>query len=368
MRRTIVLTLLIITGISLGILIQTDPGYLLISYRSFSFETTLWFALLSFLLLMALLHYFFKILHRIISSPSRIKRWMAHRQIKQTEACTHLAIDAFLQHDWRSAINHANNAAKSSKKPSQMELFSALCASLANRHNHARELLMNSSELNLNQRIVDAALLLKEKKFDLAKLQLQHLQQEKPYHPGITRLLLQSYQALHAWKAMQDLSLIARKHQILEIDEQLHYEITAIWHLLKQIESAPEIDELWQTIPRNLKQDPMLIAAYLESLAKFELWDDLSKKVKKLVGKPPELSILITALPLCYHDSKSTLKWLESLEKKNEPSADLYHLKAACLEAQGLQAKAKKMIEDGLALNPNHPQLLSMASKAKLLT
>ena len=180
MKRILLLSLLVIFSIGLGLIIQLDPGYLLISYQSVTYETTLWFAFLSIITLMIACTIALKLIKRVLSSPTRIKRWIRYRQQKQAESCTHLAIESFIQYDWRGAINHAKNAAKSSKNPEQMQLFSALCASLADHHEYARELLLNYNQLNLSQRIVDATLLFNEDKLDLAKLQLQQLQQENP--------------------------------------------------------------------------------------------------------------------------------------------------------------------------------------------
>lgn len=360
MKRTLLLILLVTVGVSLGLLIQMDPGYLLVSYQSMTFETTLWFALLSLIAVISLGVITLKLFKRIITSPARIRRWMAYRQEKQAESCTHLALDSFLQHDWQNAINHAKNAAKSSNKPEQMQLFAAICASLSNRHDYARDLLLNHQKLDLTQRIVDATLLINESKWDIAKLQLKQLQQERPYHAGISRLLLQTYQALSAWQPMQDLALIARKHQLLEANEQRHFDTTALWHLFALAETQEAIDSLWAKVSRDLKNEPIIIAAYLEALGRTQQWDSLSKKIKKYVTSPHDKLILKTALPLCQHDSKAIMKWITNLEKKFEPHANFFWLKAECLRTQDLAAMAKAEAQKGLELTPDHAELIAL--------
>ena len=358
MKRTILILLLVILGFCLGLLIQTDPGYVLFSYGSTTIETTLWFALFALAGTLFLIFVTAKIFSHILTSPFQIKKWMSHRKQKQQEACTHLAIEAFLESDWRNAINHAQNASHSSKKSGMMSLFASTIASLSHQHHEARQLLMTDTELSLTHRIVDASLLLRENKLDMAKLQLQHLQQEKPYHAGISRLLLEVYEKSQAWRSMRDLATICKKHQLLPLEEQRHYEIQSNTSLLAQIESLEEAEALWYSINRETKKEPQIIAAYLETLGRLNEFEQLSKKVRKMIGKPPEKEILLTARPLCTKESKATLKWLENLENKFGPSADLYLLKALCLKAQNLSAMALKLVEQGLALDPLHKELL----------
>ncbi len=360
MRRTLLISLLVIFSISLGLLIQMDPGYLLISYQSATYETTLWFAFLSLAAVAIVLTILLKLIRRVISSPARVKRWMNYRQQKQADSCTHLAIESFIQQDWRSAVNHAKNAAKSSKKPEQMQLFSALCASMADHHEDARELLLNHGQINLSQRIVDASLLINEDKLDLAKLQLQQLQQEKPYHAGIARLLLQTYKKQAAWQAMLDLALIARKHQLLEPQEQTKFETSALWHLFSRTEHYEDIEKLWVKTSRELKKDSIVISAYLEALGRKEQWSILSKKVKKLIINPHDKLMMKAALPLCHNDSKNTMKWLCNLERKHDSSAHIHWLKAECLSAENLTAMASEEVKKGLQSDPSHQDLIKL--------
>ena len=144
---------------------------------------------------------------------------------------------------------------------------------------------------------------------------------------------------------MLDLVLIAKKHQLLEPQEPIKFETTALWHLFSCLESYEEIEKLWTKTSRDIKKDPIVISAYLDALGRQEQWDTLAKKAKKLILAPYDTLMMKAAIPLCQYDSKGTMKWLCNLERKYDSHPNIHWLKAECLKAENLTAMAHEEIK-----------------------
>lgn len=103
MKACLGLTLLLAAALSLGLLVQRDPGYILINYRHLSIETSLWFAvgamITAFVVLLGLIH--------LIKQPRLLSQqwsaWRAKRQARKHGRHMHRALGACLTHDWKTA-------------------------------------------------------------------------------------------------------------------------------------------------------------------------------------------------------------------------------------------------------------------------
>jgi HemY protein len=139
MKACLGLTLLLAAALSLGLLVQRDPGYILINYRHLSIETSLWFAvgamITAFAVLLGLIH--------LIKQPRLLSQqwsaWRAKRQARKHGRHMHRALSACLTHDWKTAQRALAKLARSRYPHS---LLYRICLAYLSHHTE------NSSQCN----------------------------------------------------------------------------------------------------------------------------------------------------------------------------------------------------------------------------
>lgn len=80
MRRIFLLLLLcLLAGVGLLSLIESDPGYVLISYGLITIETSLWVGLIILLVLYVLFYYLWRFLLRVLATRNALSEWLSLR-------------------------------------------------------------------------------------------------------------------------------------------------------------------------------------------------------------------------------------------------------------------------------------------------
>ncbi len=91
MRRIFLLLLLcLLAGVGLVALIESDPGYVLISYGLTTIETSLWVGLLILLVFNVIFYYLWRFLSRVLATRNALSEWLGarayHRELAQLES------------------------------------------------------------------------------------------------------------------------------------------------------------------------------------------------------------------------------------------------------------------------------------------
>jgi len=95
MRRLFLLILLtLLSAVGLVALIETDPGYVLISYGLTTIETSLWVGLLLLLLFYAVVFVILRLLGRLLSTRDLVAGWASSRSYSRQLAKAQMQLDA----------------------------------------------------------------------------------------------------------------------------------------------------------------------------------------------------------------------------------------------------------------------------------
>lgn len=80
MRRLFILLLIcLLAGVGLVALIETDPGYVLVSYGLTTIETSLWVALLLLFVFNLAFYYLWRFLHKLLATRGAFSQWLSLR-------------------------------------------------------------------------------------------------------------------------------------------------------------------------------------------------------------------------------------------------------------------------------------------------
>jgi HemY protein len=94
---------LLILSVWLGLKISQDPGYALFTYRHWSMEMPLWFALVAFFIFLFLFYGILRFFDSIDFSIYRFKNWLRWRRKYKSYSKTNRGLIELIEGHWKSA-------------------------------------------------------------------------------------------------------------------------------------------------------------------------------------------------------------------------------------------------------------------------
>lgn len=393
------LLLLLLAGAWLGQLMIQDPGYVLLSYRNTTVETSLWVLLLMAIVGFALLHWLLNLLQRARLPAQRLRNWRGQRNQRIAQSRTLKGLMALSEGDWRRAQRALTQAAERSEQPLINYLAAAKAAHEQGDAGAADSLLQKAraatpkAEVAIG--IVQAQIQLARGQYEPALATLLQLKKRAPKHSYVLRLLKQAYQNLNDWQGLQQLLPELRRQEALPLDQIRALELEVARHLLSasldklpaEAESKARLHALaltWQNLPPSCTHNAGLIADYARLVADSgnpneaekllrerirQEWDDdlvtvygciassdphrQLETAKSWVGKHPDnaaLELTLGRLSMLNQLWGSATKHLES-SLKLQPDAQAYAELSRLLASLGQQERAGKLSASGFELS-----------------
>ncbi len=275
MIRFLTLFLVLLFAVGLGIQLNRDPGYLLIALNHWTMETTVWVALIALLIAFFLLHTVLSLLAKLSKGPSAFRQWRAKRRALKAQAKTRQGLIEFSEGYWSQAQNHLIKALPDTDSPLLNYLTAARAAQeMGNnqlRDNYLREAQQSMPDAKIAVELTQAQLQLANQQWEQALATLRHLQDLAPRHPYVLKLLMQLYKEVKDWPQLIDLLPELKRNQVVtktafeKLQQQTY--LQAMSDLAKH--GQPEaLTKMVTNLPRNLVNDPQLMAIYAQFLLK----------------------------------------------------------------------------------------------------
>src|SRR3989338_4567910 len=231
MIKVVLLFVLLLASVWLGIHLQQDSGYVLLAYKHWTVETTLWVAFFALLLLFVLLHLLLNLTRKILRSPgywqhqvSRHRRWKAQKMTRQ-------GLIEFSEGYWQKAKNHLIKALPNTDTPLLNYLTAARAAQNMGDHqlrdDYLREAQQSMPEAKIAVELTQAELQLANQQLEQALATLRHLHDLAPHHPYVLKLLVQIYQEIGDWTQLLNLLPALKKYKVLGSSEYEQLQIQA---------------------------------------------------------------------------------------------------------------------------------------------
>ena len=81
MRRLFAITLIaLLMGVGVVAIIETDPGYVLVSYGYYTLETSLWVGLFLLFLLVLVVYWTLRLVYRLLGGQRTFMSWLGNRK------------------------------------------------------------------------------------------------------------------------------------------------------------------------------------------------------------------------------------------------------------------------------------------------
>lgn len=375
MKRWIVyFLLLLLFSIWLGLKVQADPGMVFIRYQHWSLETTLWFALLAFLILWVVLHSLGAILNALICMPKGISNYFDQRARRKSQQEMLTGFTLLLEENGSSAEKYFVKAAKQKNLPFMNYLLAAQAAQLQQNESKRLRYLEKASNYAVDSDLKEAlvlfeiqqALIMGRETTVLSKL--MPLYEKKPRSPVLLKTLKQVYLKMENWQALY--GLLPKLKKVLPQGEFQKLQCQVYEALLREMVSEHKdlnhLLDFWKKIPAVCRSNENVLIAYVEGL----MYHGACLEAEKL---------LISAMKHQYHKTlfayyadfqskreDKQIALLESVWAKHKEDADLLFYLGRWYAQHRLWGKAEDYLTQSLAMNPHQEKALFELGKVFL--
>ena len=304
-RFNLYLVMGLLVGAMLASLIADDAGYVLLRWRGWQLETSVWLAMglgVLLALIFALLREFLRSTLRI---PSRLRHWLGLRSVRGAQRQTDKGLAAFFEGRWDVAERALRKVQVSERRTVLHPLYAAIAAGRKGDHDRA-QLVLSSAESAAETPghlvlMARAECQMAMGNFDQARQVLGGLSSDAQVLPQAKKLRAQLAYAQKAW--MELISLTSDLHGRHLVPEALInlWEREAYQALLSDNDCpSAELLKLWRQAPPGLtERGSELWAALCRTLTARSEWESLCKVMTERLGSHCEAASCdaVQALP-----------------------------------------------------------------------
>lgn len=276
MNRTFLLFLLaILVAAVLGLVVAQEAGYVLIAWKGFRYESTLWVFLALGVALWALLAGVRLLLGLMGASGRLVNPWSGRNRARRVQLAAQRGLLELAAGRWSQALRLLRRAAEQGSQPLVAYLAAARAASELGEHATADQLLEQARQREPKAAVavalVQAQLQMARGADREALATLLPVRDKYPRHPYALRLLQQLYLRLEDWPALCELLPDLRRQKQFKEDELNALELRARCAQLEQAARRGEqplaaLQQAWQHLSQAQRQAPALVASYAEQL------------------------------------------------------------------------------------------------------
>ena len=252
----------LLLGAGLVALIEQDPGYIFVSWRDTTIETSLWFGLLLALLLWLVLAVLLRFVGNVLRSRLRFMDWLGNRKSRNATALSNRGLINFVEGNWEQSRKQLLRAARYSEAPLLNHLIAARASFRLGDVDEARHQLGLAEAIDVDAGIAveltQAELQLTAGQYEQALATLVRARANASKHPYVLELLARAHFQLQDWEALQQLLPDLKKHDLGSSSQLLTIERATWLGLMSAAVCAPDsqgaLEAAWRAIPSDLKQ------------------------------------------------------------------------------------------------------------------
>lgn len=372
----LVLTALVIGGLALlGLAVAEHQGYVLLAYKGFRYESTLWaFVLLIVTVCLAL--WLLRLLIRaLLTSVGLINPWSRlHRERRVRRASEH-GFQELIEGRWNKAQAHLSRIARNEPRPLIHYLGAARAAHNLEHYQESDALLEEALQRQPNAELAialtHAELQLARGEIDSAEETLQVMHERHPHNPQVLRQLQQLYASRGDWQSLLKLLPVLRKEKAMTPAELMALERRAWREYLLGVDfnaadegALPSLAQAWERLSPNLRGEPELLAVYADRLRALGAEPGAEELLHKALNREYDSRLARLYGLLRGRDSARQLQAAEGWLKQHPHDAGLLLTLGRLSLHNQLWGKARDYFEASLTLE-RHPE--TCAELARLL-
>ena len=288
MRRLFFLMLIaLLAGVGVVAIIETDPGYVLVSYGNYTLETSLWVGLLLLFFFTLLVYAVVRLIRRLLAGQSSLVNWFGGRQAQRSSRLTARGLVNYIEGNWSKARQQLLKGVKGNETPLLNYLAAARASDSLNEPDKMREYLGAAEASDSNAivavEITEAQIRLAAHDYEQAASILARARRNAGKHPQVLKLLYEAYSGQGDWLNLLELLPELHKHRILPGDDLDKLERECQIRLLSKPQTGEGetglnyVQGRWQALPAYLKKDSEILQSYLQRLIELEAFEEAEK-------------------------------------------------------------------------------------------
>ena len=364
-RLYVIVFLLIAAAACIGLAIAEDAGYVLIAYKSFRYESSVW-ATLALIVVLWLMIWGIKLLVELVTaSTGLVNPWSRRNRSRRVQIAIEQGQMDLAEGRWASAQKHLARAAEAERQPLLFYLGAARAANELGHYEESDKLLeralQRQPQAELAIALSHAQLQVDRADTDGALNTLQAMHERHPHNVQVLRQLQRLHQQRGDWTALIRLLPELRKDKVLPAKELAELESRA-WgqnlNLAAQRETEGEaalqsLQRAWQQLTSAQRQEPALVLAYAEQLRQLGAQGEGEEVLRGALKRSYDSHLVRLYGLLRGKDPVKQLQTAEGWLKAHpaDPSL-LLTLGRLCLQ-NSLWGKARDYLENSLKLQRN---------------
>lgn len=358
----------------LGLAIAQDSGYVLIAYRHFRFESTLWVFLALLAALWLVLFLARRLGHLLVASAAAVNPWSRRQRHRRASRAAELGLLDLIEGHWERAARHLQQAAQSAAHPLMFYLGAARAQNHLGHHQQADALLeralQQQPQAELAVALTHAELQQERGELEAARDTLEVMRERHPRHHRVLCQLALLERQRGDWNAVRALLPELRKQRAMPDQTLAALERQAWLAWLDGSAAAsgpdalPALREAWQQLPAAQRQDRDLLAAYARGLHRLGADAEAEEALRAGLASAFDSQLVDLYGTLAGRDPARQLRHAERWLGEHPQDPLLLRCLARLCLANGLWGKARDYFEASLGL-ARDPQ--TCAELARLL-
>lgn len=338
MKRLFILILLVlIAGYWVADLIAEDAGYVLLSYRNTTLETSMWIGLVLLLAAVVIIYFGIWLFIRLLGSRDMVRRWTHNFKYKRSVSKTTKGLMDLVEGNWKEAQKKLSQAAPQSDTP-LINYLSAARAASAGGDSSATELFLQKalestpgSELAVA--ITKAEIEIQQGQYEQALATLLVQRHNHPRNKHVAQLLQQVYMELEDWESLHELMPLLHKLRIstdAKLDELEHSTVLKVLDRAarnqggrSELERAGDLSKAWERVPARVKREEGVSLAYAELMLGLNQPERAEQALQETLDQEWSEKLVESYGLLSVKDSQAQMKTAERWLRKHGDSAAL---------------------------------------------
>ena len=338
----------------------TDPGYVLIAWGGKTIEMSAWTAIIMFCTSGCLLYFSVRLWRRTWHLPRFIGGWFDSRNLRLNHNRTTRGMIAFIEGHWRRARKLLVKVAEGSDSPLLYYLMAARASHQLDETKEMEYYLRRAAEstdgADLAVGLTQAEMQLADGQLEQCLATLIRVRAVSAEHPGALKLLVSVYRGLGDWEQLRQLLPSLKNAEIFSDESLVRLQVEVYAHIistqatLKQ-DGIAGIQASWQSVPKKLRVNPILVKAYASALINVDN-DDKAEAALRLELRKNWDEELVRLYGLVQSSTpQKQLTVSEAWLREHNNSASLLLALGRISLANQLWGKARDYFEASLSVN-----------------
>lgn len=356
MKRLVVLSLCCVVFAGwLGTLVARDPGYVLIAYQDYMFQTSLWIMVALVWVTGVVLYYLFRLIRLVLVSQSSLRDWQAGRKTKRAHDLSHKGMALLASGEYSRAEKYLLSGADQHDQPGTYYIAAAKAAE-AQQHSEQRETLLRKAvevdaELSVAASISAAEMAAARGDWQRCLDSLRNVK----VNDLVLRLQKRALCELEDWQALVDLLPVLRSAGLVSFE----FEKTLALHRLTAKKLADDRrTKLYKKLAESVRTDPEIVMCFVQSITDERTAEVNLRRAIKKDWQPRYIQAYAT---LGSTTLATRIKQAESWLKKHD-DADVNFALATMYETAGEHAKARAACQKSIDQTPSQRSVSMMAN------